>query len=179
MFLKKLFLRSTLVIALVGGLAVCGIDGPAAPAVPNAPPDASLLGDIGGVVDNVLSPLSCKTTGYGSVTKTIGTGGGAITVGPHRLVIPPGALSQNVAITATAPRGNEIFVDLQPHGLRFAKSGALTLSYKECGILVLDPKVVYVDDQRNLLEVLFTVPNLLNKTATGEVKHFSGYMLWD
>lgn len=178
MFMKKLLLRSMLFVALVGGLTVCGIDQPAAPVAPTAPPDASLLGiDLNQTLKSVLQPLSCNTRGYGSVTKTIGSAGGVIVVGPHSLVIPPNALDRNVAITATAPKGSHILVEFQPAGLQFERSTALTLSYKECGLLVLNPKVVYVDGRFRVLEQLLTLPNLLGKTATGKVDHFSGYSL--
>ena len=177
MFIKKLVLRSMLFVALVGGLTVCGIDQPAAPVAPPAP-DASLLGiDLNQTLKSVLQPLSCNTKGYGSVTKTIGSNGGVIAIGPHTLVIPPRALDKNVTITATAPQGKRILVEFQPAGLQFDTPTALTLSYKECGILVLNPKVVYVDGQFRILETLLTLPNLLGKTATGKVEHFSGYSL--
>lgn len=177
MFLKKLFLRSMLFVVLVGALTVCGIDQPAAPVAP-APPDASLLGtDLNQTLRSVLQPLSCNTQGYGSVTKTIGSNGGVIVIGPHSLAIPPRALSNNVTITATAPQGSHILVEFQPSGLQFQTAAAVTLSYRECGILVLNPKVVYVDDNFRILETLFTLPNLLGKTATGRVEHFSGYSL--
>lgn len=177
MFIKKFVLRSMLVVTLVGGLTVCGIDQPASPVAPPAP-DASLLGtDLDQTLKSVLQPLSCNTKGYGSVTKTIGSNGGVIVIGPHSLVIPPNALSKSVTITATAPQGSRILVEFQPAGLQFNTRTALTLSYKECGILVLNPKVVYVDDNFRILETLLTLPDLLNKTATGDVKHFSGYSL--
>ena len=177
MFMKKLLLRSALFVALVGGLTVCGIDQPAAPVAPSAP-DASLLGiDLTQTVKSVLEPLSCNTQGFGSVTKTIGRNGGSITVGPHTLIVPPNALDRDVAITATAPKGSHILVEFQPEGLQFRTQAALSLSYKECGLLVLNPKVVYVDDNFRVLETLLTVPNLFSKNATGKVEHFSGYSL--
>jgi hypothetical protein len=183
-YMKKLVLRSLVFAALVGTLAVCSADGPAAPQ-PAEQPNASLLGGDGllglggtdGLVDNLLSPLSCRTSGYGSVTKTIGSAGGTIKVGPHTLSIPSGALAKNVSITMSAPKGNYIETQFQPHGLTFLKETNLTLSYKECGLLVLNPKVAYVDDNKNILEVVLSLPNLLGKTVTGRVKHFSGYLV--
>lgn len=175
--MKKLVLRSMLLVALVGGLTVCGIDQPSAPVAP-APPNADLLGiDLNSTLQSVLQPLSCSTRGYGSVTKTIGQDGGSITVGPHRLTIPRNALRSDVTITASAPAGAHILVEFAPHGLEFKKSGDLTLSYAECGILVLHPRVVYVGESFEILEILPTVPDLLGRTATGRIKHFSGYSL--
>ncbi len=177
-FMKSLLQRAALCAALIGTLAVCGVDSPSAPA-PALTPDASLLGGLGETVNRVLAPLDCPTKGYESVTQRVGSFGGTIKIGPHTLRIPAGALSGSTEITATAPKGKSIEVQFQPEGLEFLKKADLTLSYKECSILVLDPKVVYVDDNRNLLEVLLTFPDLLGRTATGKLDHFSGYMLWD
>lgn len=182
--MKKLVLRSLVFAALVSTLAVCSADGPAAPQ-PAEQPNASLLGGDGllglggsdGLVDNLLAPLSCRTNGYGSVTKTLGNPGGTISVGPHKLTIPAGALGAPVTITMSAPKGDYIEVQFQPHGLQFHKETNLTLSYRECGLLVLNPKVAYVDDNKNILEVVLSIPNLLGKTVTGRVKHFSGYLV--
>lgn len=164
-------------MTLVTTLAVCGVDAPSAP--PVAAPQAGLIGDLTGVVtgtvDNLLSPLSCNTRGYGSVTKVMGNPGGSISVGPHTLTIPSGALGKSVAITMSAPKGNIIQVKFLPEGLTFNKPTSLTLSYAECGLLVLNPKVVYIDDNRNILETLLSLPNLLAKTVTGKVGHFSSY----
>lgn len=176
--MKSLLQRAALCVALIGTLAVCGVEGPSAPGSALTP-DASLLGTLEGTVNNVLEPLACSTKGYGSVTQTVGSVGGTIKIGPHTLRIPAGALSSSIEITATAPKGKSIEVQFQPEGLKFLRKADLTLSYQECGILVLDPKVVYVDDNQNLLEVLLTFPDLLGRTATGKLDHFSGYMLWD
>lgn len=176
--MKTLLQRLALCAALIGSFAACGIDSPSAPARALTP-DASLLGTVTKTVDRVLSPLSCPTTGYGSVTQTVGSSGGTIKIGPHTLRIPAGALSSSTEITATAPKGKSIEVQFQPEGLKFQRQADLTLSYKECSVLVQDPKVVYVDDNQNLLEVLLTFPDLLGRTATGKLDHFSGYMLWD
>lgn len=182
--MKKLVLRSLVFAAVLTTMASCKADGPAAPPEANAP-NASLLGGDGlldldgsdGLVDNVLSPLTCNTKGYGSVTQTISNPGGTITVGPHSLTIPPGAIGQPVTITMSAPKGKYIEVQFEPHGLKFMKETALTLSYAECGLLVLDPKVAYVDENKTILEVVFSIPDLLNKRVTGKVKHFSGYLV--
>lgn len=175
-FMKSLLKRAALCAALIGTLAVCGVDSPSAPALA---PDASLLGSLDETVERVLEPLDCPTDGYGSVKQTVGRSGGTIKIGPHTLRIPAGALSSTTEITASAPKGKSIEVQFQPEGLKFQKKADLTLSYKECSILVLDPKVVYVDDNQNLLEVLLTFPDLDARTATGKLDHFSGYMLWD
>src|SRR6185503_1789162 len=114
---------------------------------------------------------------YDSETKTIGIAGGTITVGPHRLVIPAGALSRSVTITAVAPSGNVNVIHFQPEGLQFAKPAVLTMSYANCGLLnkLLPKRIAYVDDRLNILEYLLSLDLLNFKTVTGTVQHFSGY----
>ena len=168
--LKRIVLRSLIVVSLVGGLSFCRSDSPSAP-----PAAAPLVAK--GPGKNLGSLLSCDTRGYGKVTKTIGSAGGTIDIGPHRLTIPAYALRENTQITATAPAGNVILVELQPHGLNFRQQASLTLSYAECGLLVPAPKVAYVGDQLEIYYFLPSVPDLINRTSTGKLDHFSGYSL--
>ena len=69
-------------------------------------------------------------------------------------------------------------------GLKFSQPTALTLSYRDCGLtgsllgsVLLD--VVYVDDKQSVLEILPSLNNLVGRTVTGRVDHFSGYALAD
>ena len=168
--------------------AVAGTDTDSAAVVASAP-NASLLGGllggvtstVGGVTGGLISCNVTQTT-YGSAW--VGPSGGIVRVGPHTLVIPRGALKSYTRITGTAPKGSTVIVDFQPHGLRFERSTALSLSYKECGLtgtllggLLLD--VVYVDDRQSILEVLPSLNDLLNQRVVGRVEHFSGYALAD
>lgn len=196
---------STLIIGLALSVSTaCSSDqAPMAPATLDADsagvtadvgaPSANLLngliGGLTGTVDGVISTttgglISCnvKQTTYGA--EWIGPSGGVVKVGPHALVIPQGALKSYTRIRGTAPKGNTVLVDFEPHGLRFARSTALSLSYKDCGLtgtllggLLLD--VVYVDDDKSILEVLPSLNDLLNQRVIGRVDHFSGYALAD
>lgn len=192
---------TTLIIGLALSVgAACSSDSaPLAPAVVGADtdsgaavvaaPNASLVGGLLGTVDGLLSTttsglLSCNVnqTTYGA--EWVGPAGGIVRVGPHTLVIPRGALSSYTRIRGTAPKGNTVLVDFEPHGLKFKTSTALSLSYKECGLtgtllggLLLD--VVYVDDRQSILEVLPSLNDLLNQRVIGRVDHFSGYALAD
>ena len=176
---RSVFTALALAAALVA--SACSVEKPVTPVAPNADLLGDLTGTVGGLVHGLLSCPSYTTY---TTTKTIGTSGGTIKVGPHTLVIPSGALSSNVSITATAPAGQYVKVDFAPHGLQFAKSTALTMSYKQCNLvsgllsqLVL--KVVYVDNNNNILEVLPSVMNLLSQNVTGTLKHFSAYAVAD
>jgi hypothetical protein len=177
------------------GIAACTADvAPSAPRAPDviAPTElpSDLLGlDVGGTlsgltetVSGLLSSLSlfrCETPAYGSVTQTVGWGGGIIKVGPHSLYVPSGALSAPVAITATASAGSQVKVDFQPHGLRFQRPAVLTLSYSHCSTDPVKPKVVYVDDALSILELVPSVNDTWNRQSRAKLEHFSGYAFAD
>jgi hypothetical protein len=166
---------------------------PAAAPAQTTPPagvDPSLLGDlfggVGGVMDGlggVVGSLTgtllpCNVTTTSTASKSIGPQGGSLVVGPHRLVVPPGALDHFELITATAPAGNRVAVEFEPHGLRFDRPTALTLSYKQCGLLSIPRlKIVYVGDDDRILQVLPSLNNILLRQVTGKVDHFSQYAL--
>ena len=156
------------------------------------PPDLSLISDltntVGGltgtvtdVADHVLpikGLLACNVTESYSTTQSVGPNGGTMRVGPHTLTIPPYALSETTRITATAPAGQIVEVQFQPHGLKFAKKTTLTMSYRDCGLLkgVL-PQIVYADDERNIVERLLSLIDLFRRTVSAKTDHFSSYIL--
>jgi hypothetical protein len=172
---------------LITFTAACADKAPTAPA---PAPELSLIGDLtgtvtgvlGGVLKPVTGLLACDVRQTYTTTKVIGREGGTIQVGAHSLVIPRDALTSPQTITATAPRGNVVEVEFQPHGLRFARPTTLTMSYRECGLVKsvlkkLNPRIVYVDENRNILETLLSLPDLLRQTVTAKTDHFSSYMV--
>jgi hypothetical protein len=161
-------------------------------APPTAPvtavaPNASLLGDVvGGVTGTVgdladaLGLVSCNVTKTYSASKVIGPNGGVLKIGPHQLYVPPKALKKDVRISAVAPKGSYVQIKFEPQGLRFQRKTSLTMSYAECSLLSpLDLKIVYANDDLEILEVLPTVVSVLTRTANAPVDHFSRYMLAD
>ena len=125
---------------------------------------------------NVLNILTCAPLPAVSSSAVIGAAGGTLKVGPHRLVIPAGALSSEVLISATIPSEKNNSVVFQPEGLRFAKAGSLTMSYANCLLPpLLGLGIVYTDDGLNILELLPSSMNLWNQTVTGKLSHFSRY----
>ena len=163
-----------------------------APDAPTQPPTANLdlVGGVASGVTGVVSGttevlgstvhglLACKVTKSYSSSARIGSAGGMLRVGPHTLVVPRGALASSVTITANAPTGDNVTVHFEPEGLHFSKPSALTLSYSQCDVVNgLLLKVVYVDDDLNILETLLSVPNLFDRSVTGKVNHFSNYAL--
>jgi hypothetical protein len=124
--------------------------------------------------------LACSSLPAISQTKTIGAEGGTINIGPHKLTIPPNALNATVAITATIMSENVARVRLEPHGLAFRVPAELTLSYRHCGMQSnATARVAYVTPALDVLELMPTVPDAANRTATTYLSHFSDYaLLW-
>ena len=141
------------------------------------PPNPDLIGGVLGTVGNVAGALlQCSALPDYQASKVIGPSGGFLQVGPHLLVIPPGALSSNVTITAHAPSDRTRDIQFGPTGLQFQEPAALSMSYDSCGLLVgLLPKVAYTTD---LLSILYYVPSLndaRHHLVVGDIKHFSRY----
>jgi hypothetical protein len=159
-----------------------GIESPTEPTLPSAPAvlpqDQLLLDDLLGVVNRTLTGLvSCPVLPYSEASAVIGPNGGQIVSGPHRLVIPPGALDRNVRITMQVPTDRVASVELLPHGLQFRRPVALTLSYKHCGLVAsLAPKrIAYTTKRLEIIEFLLSLDNLLKREVTGALPHFSRY----
>ncbi|HEX6059167.1 MAG TPA: hypothetical protein VFZ11_09130 [Gemmatimonadaceae bacterium] len=170
--------RHAALVALVALSASCSPDAATGPAAAEAPTVASPLlgGLIGGVVDELLA---CRVTESATTTQVVGPEGGTIVVGRHSLHIPSGALQEQVEITATAPAGDRVELQLFPHGLQFERRTLLRMSYAECGaVRGLLLRIAYVDDDgRTILEVLPSVVDLLRREVYGTTDHFSSYML--
>lgn len=148
-------------------------------------PNLSLLGGIGstlgtltGTVTDVLtSPLLvCSPLDFAYDVRIIGPAGGTLQIGPHRLVIPAGALEQNTVISGQIPLLSVTpSVTLSPHGLRFDRAAQLTLSYEHCLLdLGSTRSVVYTDDDLNILEWQQSKDSR-TKRVTGFIWHFSRY----
>jgi len=168
------FLMVALVVCIS---ASCSDRAPTAPAAPElAAPNASLIGGL-------LGPtglLKCSALPAASTTQTIGPAGGSITVGPHILRIPSGALAQPTTITGTLDTGRGVNgIRFAPEGLRFDRSASLTMSYANCSLLgkLLPKRIAYTNNLLGILSYLLSVDNLLGKKVTGQVNHFSEYVI--
>ncbi|HEV8176655.1 MAG TPA: hypothetical protein VGP44_03095, partial [Gemmatimonadales bacterium] len=141
-----------------------------------------LLGGVGGVVDGVVGTvlgvtdlLVCTSEPYEVATQTIGKDGGEIQIGNHTLVIPKDALQKKTTITAEQMPGRTNSLRFSPEGLRFEKSAELTMSYKNCLVVLLKKSIVYTDEKLNILEVLRSLDIFGKKTVTAPIDHFSRY----
>jgi hypothetical protein len=136
--------------------------------------------DILGSTLTSLSPVLCAQLPYDSVTATIDRDGGVIQVGPHTFTIPAGALARPVAITAIVRPEYDNRIIFKPDGLTFRKPALLSMSYANCAVINRSApllRVAYVDSSLNVLEVLSTTLDLASQRVTGQVNHFSDYMV--
>ena len=122
-----------------------------------------------------LHLLACSAQPYAVRTQTVGTAGGTIVVGTHRLVIPAGALAKPVQIKAEQLTGKVNSVRFSPEGLKFAKSATLSLSYGNCSPLLLLKRVVYTNELLGILELLPSIDDLRSRTVSAPIRHFSRY----
>lgn len=129
--------------------------------------------------DRYDSPfLMCQPLSYTAETKIIGPEGGAMGIGPHKLTIPAGALTQYTVITGEAPVSTQVGVKLSPHGLQFLEPAVLEINYKHC----YRPEdflyeMVYVDEDNNILERPYSWDEKAEGEVVGLIDHFSKYVI--
>ncbi|MEO6446703.1 MAG: hypothetical protein ABIZ91_09835 [Gemmatimonadaceae bacterium] len=125
-----------------------------------------------------LELLRCEPLEYDADAEVIGPEGGKLKIGPHELVIPAGALSQDELISGTAPMGDLVQVNFGPHGLQFLRSAQLTFSYEHC-MAPADYRfqVVYVDESLRILEAPPSNDKKSVQRVEGRIDHFSSYMI--
>ncbi len=129
-----------------------------------------------GGFENFLEFLTCEPLEYDADTDIIGPEGGKLSVGPHKLEIPKGSLSDYVLITAEMPLSDMVEVSFEPHGLQFAKGAHLSLSYKHC---FAPPQqrhwIVYIDGTDRVLEWLLSRDKKGLDEVSADIDHFSRY----
>jgi hypothetical protein len=134
----------------------------------------TLTGAVGGLLE-ITDLLTCSQQKYVAVTQTVGPTGGTIKVGEHVLEIPANALSKNVTITAEQMRGSTNSVRFSPEGLEFQKPAKLTISYRNCLIVLLPKSIVYTSEKFKILEVLRSLDLFSKRQVTAPIDHFSRY----
>lgn len=105
-------------------------------------------------------------------TAIIGPSGGELIVGPHRLIIPPGALTTTVRIIGTAPESDVPTIELEPHGLKFKKSAGLILDASNCTDV---PPIVYINELGVASDPILAIYSTWWHTVAAPIDHFSGY----
>jgi hypothetical protein len=122
--------------------------------------------------------LYCEPLSYAASVKIVGPTGATFVFGPHRLMIPYGALKGWTVVTAEAPVGTDVEAKFAPHGLQFLKPSNLDLSYRHC----LRPpdfgkKIVYVDSWGRILETFVSNDKKDIRMVDAWIRHFSSYLV--
>ncbi|MEO7963040.1 MAG: hypothetical protein ABIT38_03925 [Gemmatimonadaceae bacterium] len=125
-----------------------------------------------------LELLRCEPLEYDQDAEVIGPEGGTLRIGPHQIVIPKGALTEEKLIVGEAPMGQLVEVDFGPHGLNFLSSAQLTLSYGHCLVPVdFNPRLAYVGSGLRILELPPSKDAKTEQKVVGFIDHFSSYMI--
>jgi hypothetical protein len=164
-------------------LGACTPDHPTTPTQESAPgtPDQSVGGS--GTLGTSLGVklLRCTALPAAHASAVIGPGGGTLTVGPHTLEVPPGALSYSLTITGDVPNDTFNSIRFQPQGLQFESGhpARLTMSYANCPLLgrLLPKRIAYTTDLLRILEILLSLDDSLLQKVSAQVNHFSRYAI--
>ncbi len=180
--------RHTLVASItLAALAACQSGDVAAPAR-IAPPasvsfdrrqdPASRGEELAGSANNPYHAARCADRRVATTSGVFGPSGGTLVFGDSRLIIPGGALTDTVTISATILDASTSRVEFQPHGLQFAKPAGLLLDTSGC-VLSQDaaPTVVYLSEDGVVLEIIEAVYDPHWKTFAAPIYHFSGYAI--
>lgn len=187
-------LRRFSLLAGVTLLSACSTESATLPSAPSAAlqraPSPHSLGALSGALTLVtgarrttplLTPLSAA--------KFIGSEGGTLSI-PQAgvtVIIPAGALAVPTLISMVARKGALIAYDFAPHGLTFAKPLVLTQDLAGTNVSLLMAPLLqlgYYADPTLLSDLGGSVSefetgasDLLGRTFTSTIPHFSGYMV--
>ena len=145
------------------------------PSTPGFALVGDLTGTLVGTLGNVTDLLLCSPQPYAITRQTIGPDGGVIKVGTHQLAIPKGALTSKTSITAEQISGSMNSIRFSPEGLRFQQPAALTMTYDNCALVLVQKKIVYTSEQLKVLEVLGSLDLFKKKSVSAPIDHFSRY----
>lgn len=167
-------------LALVVSIAACGSTDTTAPPLRATAGASRDLHDgrmVPGSMGNAESsgqPVACTVPAALTGSALIGPSGGELDVGPHRLIIPPGALTAVTLVSGTVPAGSTIRIDFEPEGLQFKKPAGLILDASSCAGV---PNVVYLNEDGGIEEHIEAIFSNWWHTIAAPIDHFSGYML--
>jgi hypothetical protein len=167
-------------------LAACSSTDSTAPTRVAAPSTASFAyggdthngypvpGTSGNASASTKTPLQCSVATTLTGSAVIGPNGGVLDVGPHRLIVPPGALTTTRTLSATVPAGNSIQIQFAPEGLHFQKPAGLILDASSCGSV---PNAVYIDEIGGENEHLTAIFSNWWHVIAVPLDHFSLYAI--
>lgn len=186
MIVRRFLISLGLLASVAALVSSCADTSPAGVDVRTPATPAGVLSDDGDENEDSDSLVSCRPLRYDSATKTIGPAGGFIEVRHNLLLIPRGALSAPVTITAVAPSDTVAMVRFQPDGLRFEKTAYLVVAYDNCRVpRRVTPRIALVTDALDVIEYLAPVDVSFDdhwlrrarkgRQVIGELQHFSNY----
>lgn len=148
---------------------------PETPKVPAAQPAPDVQADWFGWGSRLL--LKCSPLPFDSTSQVIGPEGGTLTVGSNTLTVPPGALGAPTMITGVVHPDTVNAIRFSPQGLVFQQPAQLVMSYANCGLLesLIPKRIAYTTDDLFILQIIPSLDDVLNRTVTGQVFHFSQY----
>lgn len=122
------------------------------------------------------------TQGWQTASATIGVYGGKLSLGPHKLVVPAGAVLEPTVFTATIVPGNTIEVAFSA---RTAASGATVSRFPIPLVLSLNYQAAKIDNPFGL-SIVYVAPDgtlqenasiidVTNNQVVANVFHFSDY----
>jgi hypothetical protein len=122
--------------------------------------------------------LRCEPRDYDADAAIVGPNGGTLHAGAHELVIPKGALTEEVLITAEAPTSSLVDLRFEPHGLQFQRPAELKLSYKGCvRPTATDLLVAYLGQGNQVLELPPSRDLRVDDEVDADIDHFSRYAI--
>lgn len=82
-------------------------------------------------------------------------------------------------ITAVAPADTVNRVQFEPQGLTFHQPASLVMSYANCSGLAsfLPKQIAYTSHELVILALLPSVDDIVTRTVTGRLEHFSDYAI--
>ena len=164
---------------LLGAAIVACADAPSSPSTTVSSTSRSRISEAAGgpneASENAYGLVRCHRSGPILRSAVIGPEGRTLRVGDTYLVVPPGALSERVRMTATV-LDTIAAVELQPHGLRFALPVRLAIDVRDCSVREEQlPVLLYLDDDGEVRE---TLPGHLDEDGESffsRIVHFSVY----
>lgn len=172
----KTLLRALAFPAALAALASCTPDvDPARLTAPDAPARSTAFG---------ATLVECPANQTQTSSALIGALGGTLSVGNHRMVVPPLAVLGLGTFTMTVPASNYLEVEIRANGqehYQFHRPVTLTLDYSRCTRSNIDKsplRIFYIDPvNKQILQDLGGVDDKAARTVTVGTNHLSGYAI--
>lgn len=168
-------------VLLVGTAAVGACSDPTAPNPPVSKPSELLF-----LEPTVSNLIQCPAFLSLSTSLFIGSIGGEVSVGGHRVIVPAGAIpsGQIALVTLIVPASRYVEIDARVNGLphfQFAAPVTVVISYDRCPRSNIDQvplRAWHINPWSNaFIEDMGGVDDKTARTVTFSTDHFSGYAI--